>query len=366
MSVSPWRELLSSSSRLSELRKAIETGKVPSTIDPEKRSLQHIAAKEGKLAVLELLLESNHDPNAVDSEGATPLHLAALYNHPHCITMLLRHGADPHASDIHGDCAIHYAAIGNAVDALKVLIQDGGNGPNDLSRSETKFAPLHFSAQTDSIDAGLFLIRFGAEVNGPRECSETPLHVAARRGYKEFVMLLLGSNADPNARDSVQKTPLMEAARYGNDEVCKILIGCGARTEVRDGLRRNALRHARIAGNSTTESLLSSAILKQEEWSHEFKAMLILRDARMLMTGSVPALTDSIESEALEVKKLAEQLSRQGITLLERKKEKAPKITPGRARSRLYREVRDIEPEESAGISRTSVDREVIESDWED
>ncbi|KAL0235110.1 hypothetical protein GEMRC1_001692 [Eukaryota sp. GEM-RC1] len=359
--MSEFESYIRSGRRMSELRDAIESGKLEKDkrSDMLNRTLLHLAAKEGRVAIIELLIEHGNDVEATDDEGATPLHLAALFDQLNSVKVLLSNGANPSSTDKHGDEPIHYAAIGNAVRSARYLIEEAKVDPNRPTSGVTKVTPLHFAAQTDSVQVGHLLICKGANVNGNEDCTESPLHVATRRGKLAFVMLLLGAGADPNIRDSYQKTPLMESARNGHDYVCKVLIAAGTRTEARDQLRRTALRHARMGEHKTTEGLISTAILHVEEWAKELNALIKLRDVRMRLTNEFPPLSSNIEEELDVLKKLVEDMKAKGQITIPKTKELKPVVT--KVKETMYRE---ISPQSAAGLGLR--EHSFFESEYED
>ena len=74
---------------------------------------------------------------------------------------------------------------------------------------------LHAAADEGALEAALWLLEVGAEVNAlDVEFASRPLHLAAFRCHGELVQVLLDAQADPWARDKDGETPVDVAKRW--------------------------------------------------------------------------------------------------------------------------------------------------------
>jgi len=80
------------------------------------------------------------------------------------------------------------AVVENNLARIKDLLQKGVD-PNDYVDDELR--PLHFAAQSNSVDAAQLLITAGADVNARTDPGqETALDIAKLHGHKQFVDFL--------------------------------------------------------------------------------------------------------------------------------------------------------------------------------
>ncbi len=88
--------------------------------------------------------------------------------------------------------------------------------------------PLSWAARTGNLEACLYLLSLGAEVNAADRSGDRPLHAAAGRGDAEFARELLRAGAEPGAAGAGGATPLHRAAAGGSFEVVELLLEGGA------------------------------------------------------------------------------------------------------------------------------------------
>lgn len=110
-----------------QVKIAISAGVDLSSVDENKHTALHIAAKAGHAECVEALAKAGVDKNAVGSWGETAAVLAALKGSAQVLDALARHGADMNLGDEDGDTPAQFAAAGGAADCLAVLIKHGAD-----------------------------------------------------------------------------------------------------------------------------------------------------------------------------------------------------------------------------------------------
>jgi ankyrin repeat protein len=137
--------------------------------------------------------------------------------------------------------ALHEAAErGQLGELVKLLVLGHPEQPIDVhARNAAGETPLHAAVRSGRLDAVMFLLCNGADVNaaafpnGHGLGGLTPLHIACSQGDSQVTRLLLLNGADVNARASViasggGETPLHLAADKGHHEIAQILLSNGA------------------------------------------------------------------------------------------------------------------------------------------
>ncbi len=161
----------------------------------------------------------------------------------------LSHAATQDASD-----HIYNAIRQNDLVFLRTLSSPAAVNIKD-SRGGT---PLHYAAESGSIEAMRLLIAAGADVNAANAFGATPLMFAA--GQPEKAALLLSRGANVNARSKTGRTPLLLAAIHsGNAAIVKMLLDRGAQTGVRDDSKMTPLIAAAYANDTASIRLLIHA-----------------------------------------------------------------------------------------------------------
>jgi ankyrin repeat protein len=216
----------------------------------------HRATQMASKEMVTLLLANNADPNARNETGATPIAAAISWRAQAvtdsmlaaCIEVLIANGADVNAVDQSG-CTPLDRAAGNYLRALEeVLRKHGGYSPSNptsnlnrlekmldqdpafiLWRDGHKETLLHNAAAHGYMDALVFLISKGIDVNVTNQSGETPLHQAAVRGYADVVSLLLARGAYVYIRDNAGKSAIDHAVwnPEDNQQVVRILLNAG-------------------------------------------------------------------------------------------------------------------------------------------
>jgi hypothetical protein len=84
---------------------------------------------------------------------------------------------------------------------------------------------LHYLVFEDDVQAAVWLLEHGSDLETRNDFGATPLLEAARLGYGAMCRLLVARGANPRARDQVGDTPVVHAAEGGVDTL-QLLLGC--------------------------------------------------------------------------------------------------------------------------------------------
>lgn len=160
---------------------------------------------------------------------------------------------DPISTDRAGRTALHYAVINDPVGlnytaALKDPQLAGENfrignqfrienttrllalGADVNAAENVGMTPLHFAAQSDSVDIVKILLDAGADVNAVAEDGHTPLYQAVRNttGKRaEIVAVLMAAGADPTVEDGNGPAVLRFIERVGDTQLRDIMAKYG-------------------------------------------------------------------------------------------------------------------------------------------
>ena len=95
--------------------------------DRNKRTLLHLAVKQGYARAAKLLLDNNADVNARDVMESTALHLAVLEDNVEIAKLLIANGADLDAMSTYLSTPLHNAAACGKVEMAKLLLENGAD-----------------------------------------------------------------------------------------------------------------------------------------------------------------------------------------------------------------------------------------------
>jgi cytohesin len=194
---------------LTKIKKAIEEGADPNSLDDDELSLLYIALIQVKsIELAKLLVEGGIEiDNGIIEE-------VIAHHSGESLKFLIDEGADVKSRNF-----LHAASNLHAVDIIRVLVEAGV----DINKRDSNgMTALHASCESKHISSATeTLIELGADVNARDSRGETPMHRA--RGVKHM-MALIEAGADVNARTNGNSTPLHKAASRGDIEVGKLLI----------------------------------------------------------------------------------------------------------------------------------------------
>lgn len=228
----------------------------------------HSAAVGGSIDALSYIIENGGAINAPDKDGRTPLHCAIKGKNGRVVELLLNHGANLLAVnhngmrpdqlrnkvevnvlrkkiqrlysairsgdlkvvreyseqnirwlllplDGYGNKALHVAAGSNQVEVLKFILEkiDEASANTktqilNISRAHiTNARPLHNAVAAGSLEAAIYLLEQGADIEATVFRQYTSLHLAVFNQHDKLTNLLVTHNANLLARDSFNKTP---------------------------------------------------------------------------------------------------------------------------------------------------------------
>lgn len=178
-----------------------------------------------------------------------------------------------------------FAILDGNVDDVKDLL-DGGislTGTDRLGK-----APLHWAAQSGSVEMVKLLLESGAEINAQSpEFGFTPLHCAVHIDDDKIAALFLDYGADIEARDNNGMTPLAVAAHMKHFNCARMLVERGANmlaTENKNG--STPLHLAAKSGSKPIAGLLlekgvSPLVVDNSKWITPKTYATINRDKEM-------------------------------------------------------------------------------------
>ena len=149
--------------------------------------------------------------DAKDKLGYSPLHYATSKVYAPSVYLLLRWKADP---DCHDD--------------------------------DTKWTPLHVTAENDLGEIAEVLCLHRASPNRGDAFNDKPIHYATLHGAKQVIEILLKYDADPDARGDQENTALHMT---GDVDIADILLAHNADIHSRDKSGNTCLHIAAYEGN---------------------------------------------------------------------------------------------------------------------
>lgn len=94
--------------------------------------------------------------------------------------------------------------------------------------NKERFTPLHSAASEGHIDAIMFLLAQGADVNALDSTGRTPLSSIYHGRYIQAMELLLDHGAEMNTINSYGRSYLHDAAVRGRNDMIEVLVANGA------------------------------------------------------------------------------------------------------------------------------------------
>ncbi|MFA9453306.1 MAG: ankyrin repeat domain-containing protein [Candidatus Aminicenantaceae bacterium] len=188
---------------------------------------------------------------------------------------------------------IHDAAQAGDLAKVRSLLEAN---PNLLEiKNENEKTPMHFAAESGSVELIGYLLDKGADVNAKNVADETPLHYASGWCHLEAVKLLLERKADVSIITNEGDTPLHYLRFVGLREVAELLLDSGADINARNNAGEAFLG---MAVNSGRPQLIDLAFDRGAK-IQPGQGMRMLIDAAV--AGNV-SLVDRILGNDVEVK----------------------------------------------------------------
>ncbi|KAI4350328.1 hypothetical protein L6164_004794 [Bauhinia variegata] len=203
---------------IDEIREVLERSdpswKAADSLDPQGKTLLHLAIAQSRPDLVQLLLEFEADIEAPGRSGSTPLEVASSSGENLIAELLLAHKASTERSESSNWGPIHLAARAGHVDVLRLLLLKGTKVDALTKDGNTA---LHLAVEENKRECVRLLLANGAStyIRNTRE-GDTPLHIAAAIGEEHMVKLLLQKGANKDVRNGSAKTAYDVAAENGH------------------------------------------------------------------------------------------------------------------------------------------------------
>jgi ankyrin repeat protein len=149
-----------------------------------------VAAKHGRLGVVKLLIQRGADPNATGASWKTALYHATYRADGEMVAFLLDNGAAAHIADILDITPLMLACTNCCIEIVEKIAQHIGPGELEEKDDEGKTA-LHYAAESNDVEALVFLLSLGADAGSRDEGGRTPLFDTCLKGHLEAVQVLV-------------------------------------------------------------------------------------------------------------------------------------------------------------------------------
>jgi ankyrin repeat protein len=277
-------------------RPAVDVPAAP--VDRKARDKSLVAVvRVGDHEAVRVLLEQGADVNARNDVGDTALMQAVLNADADMVRQLLQRGAAVNARGVYEITALlrgvhdankvalllrHGARVDERAMVLAAMVPGSrrtlellSDAGGDVNASVGGYTVLMAAAYSGDLQAAIWLVEHGADVNARSDAGCTALNGAAVCGNAALVKLLLDRGANPNVRYEEPctlgdfQTPAMNAAWHGHADCLKLLVERGADVNLQGGpFNRSPLLCAATTGSEETVRLLlaSGADVRAEDW----------------------------------------------------------------------------------------------------
>ncbi len=206
-------------------------------------------------------------PTAPATQNET-IHKAAAKGDLADIRIFLESGVDPNARTDSGNTPLHSV---QTVEAALYLIEQGADVN---AMNNTKWTPLLMAALKKNIPVVQALLEKGADINAPDGSDMTALHHAVRRKSLPLVQLLIEKKADLSVRDKEGWTPLHHAALKNELEIAQALLDAGADVNAASNGGGRPLHEAAVGTSKEMIDLLIAAGAEIEAKTKEDKTAM--------------------------------------------------------------------------------------------
>lgn len=233
--VTPLQEAISKQ-HVSTVSLLLKHGAVPMTLDVQKCSSFHYAARVGNLDILNLLFTDNPSKelallaiNLTDIEGRTPLYYAIAHGHKEVEKSLVEQGAVLYKQ---GFIELQHAIHKRDADVVIKMLDDSSPAINSQLQgaSQWQFSDIFKLCDDDNfVNSLLKNPRLESRMQSlqlPHQ--RTLLHVAVIENRLETIKQLIDQGAKLDAQDGLGLTPMHYAAKMGNTEALELLAIAGA------------------------------------------------------------------------------------------------------------------------------------------
>jgi ankyrin repeat protein len=197
--------------------------------------------------------------NAFGGSFGFPLVAALCRNKFLVAELLLEHGGRVDVRDTRKQTAL-YKTIDRhgkaAIDAVLFLLE---HGADVNARREDLWTPLHLAVFIGEFSAARMLLEHQADVNSRNDADQAPLHLLSARETSQeddgsnIATLLVERGANVNAKDKNNATPLHWASYYQRLKIVRTLLDHGASTDAKSVQGEIPLQLAFLRGNDDAE-----------------------------------------------------------------------------------------------------------------
>lgn len=183
--------------------------------------------KESNIATFQKLIGKKKYREACDERGVNVLHYAAELQNIEYLQALVSRNATVDVADPLGYSALHYAARTGSIPALTFLLQ---NCPKLLSSTAKNGATaLYVAIEYCQLEAVIYLLEQGADVNARVAHGMTPLYAAIHHGFEKIALELMKKpGVDLNSCLEDGTTAVFSAVRSEQIAIAKELLARGA------------------------------------------------------------------------------------------------------------------------------------------
>jgi uncharacterized protein len=204
------------------------------------------AVRNNNTTEVKKLLEAGADPNTIDDDSDNVLMNAAMYASVECMNALLQKKANPNLKNKHGQTALMFCS--HDVEKLKSLLQFGA----DINvRSTSGNTPLLVACvDNQNTDIVKFLLDNKADPLSINKLGETALIRAAQFSDTPTLRLLLSKGINVNAMSNYGGTALSNAILNANTVAVYCLLNNGADPNIVDSFLATGVSYAVMVNDS--------------------------------------------------------------------------------------------------------------------
>ena len=188
--------------------------------------------------VRRIIIEYPQDVNAIAGSFEFPLVAALCKKHFQVAELLLEHGGSVHVRNKRQQTVLHVALDQHDEVSLDAVLFILRHGADVNAQSDDLWTPLHLAVITEKLSFTRALLDHQADVNSRNDQGQSPLHLLARLGTSQgeddgsdIVKLLLERGANVDEKDNNNATPLHFACYKKKLNIVRVLLDHGAKVD---------------------------------------------------------------------------------------------------------------------------------------